>query len=99
MHSSVLADDEACVAVRSFLECHRVLVDYPTWLNWGKLKRGIANIPKETVIKAARARNEALASAKQEPARATAADPSSVSPMNLRAATEAETRAHACHVS
>ena len=99
MHPSVLADDEACAAVRSLLECNCLLGDYAAWLNWTKLKREVAKILKKFTIKAARARNEALASAKQELARATAAVSTSASPMNLRAATEAEARVQACNVA
>ena len=98
MHPSVLADDEACAAVRTLLESN---CDYAAWLSWGKLKRDVANILKTAAIKAARARNGALASAKQELARATAAVSTSASPMNLRALwrpARASTLATSCDV-
>ena len=98
MHPSVLADDEACAAVCILLESNCVLVDYAAWSSWPKLKLEVANKLKKAAINAARARNDALAPAKQELARATTAVFASASPMNLRAATEAGARAHACHV-
>jgi len=69
MYCSVLADDEACVAVRILLECNCLFGDYTAWLNLAKLKREVAIILKVAAIKAARACNEALALAKQELAR------------------------------